>query len=64
MWQQEEMRKVIFYPLVHTQVKVKHFMSNQIVLSQLETRIHVLYAEDNLERKQGSLFFKIVLNFY
>lgn len=50
------MHKVIFYPLVHTKVKVKHFMSNQTVLSQLETTIHVLYAEDMLERKWGGFF--------
>lgn len=35
-------------------------MSNQTVLSQLETRIHVLYAEDMLERKWGGFFsFKL-----
>lgn len=58
------MDKVIFYPLVHTKVKVKHFMSNQTVLSQLETRIHVLYAEDMLEGNGEVFFFKIVFNFY
>lgn len=50
------MHKVIFYPLVHTKVKVKHFVSNQTVLSQLETKVDVLYAENTLERKWGGFF--------